>query len=124
MKQSAALIACAIAICANLALSATLVAPADGKALLVGTDTSKMRVLFRKLDDGAVLWTSPTSLGTNLTVEPGHHNLNVMCQFKSPGMTQFVPGDVVIDVEVGRTYDVTGRLDSHGKCNVTVSVRS
>ena len=122
MRLSSALLA--ITIGARLAIAATPIAPDAGKALLVGTDTSKMRVLFRKLDDGAILWTSPTSLGTNLTVEPGHHSLNVMCQFKSPGMTQIVPGDVAIDVEVGRTYDVAGSLDSHGKCNVTVSVRS
>jgi hypothetical protein len=119
-----ALIATATGICSGTS-PAVGASPQEGKALLIGTDTSKMRVLFRKLDDGAILWTSPTTLGTKLSAEPGHHNLNVMCEFKTPGETQMIAGNVAIDLVTGRVYDVAGALDQRSeKCNVTVTGRS
>jgi hypothetical protein len=83
MKRRVVLLVATIAITASFRAGSAPAVPEEGKVLLMGTDTSKMRVLFRKLDDGAVLWTSPTTLGAKLSVEAGHHNLSVMCEFKS-----------------------------------------
>src|SRR5215467_10219882 len=88
----------ALAVLASMSSRSAPPAPENGKALLLGTDTAKVRVLFRSLDGGPVLWTTSTSLGTKLSVDPGHHALNVMCEFKSPGMTRMTQGNADIDV--------------------------
>jgi hypothetical protein len=111
-----------LGISASLALKAAAPVPEDGKALLVGAESAKVRVLFRTLDDGPVLWTSPTSLGTKLSVAPGPHKVNVMCEFKGNGFTQMVPGNVSIDAAAGHIYDVSGALDAGARaCNVKAS---
>jgi hypothetical protein len=125
MKRGVLVLTGAFALVASLPSQGAPPAPEQGKALLLGTDTSKARVLFRKLDDGPILWASPTSLGTKLSADPGHHNINVMCEFKSSGVTRLVPGNVAIDVEAGQVYDVAGVLAADElKCNVTVSKHS
>jgi hypothetical protein len=128
MRRGVVLLCASIAIGTGIcseAAPAVAATPEAGKALLIGTDTSKVRVLFRKLDDGAILWTSPTTLGGKLSAEPGHHNLNVMCEFKTPGETQIIAGNVAVDLVAGRVYDVAGTLDQGAeKCNVTVTGRS
>lgn len=125
MKRLVPLLVGALTVFANSSLWAAPPAPEQGKALLLGTDTAAARILFRKIDDGPVLWVSPTSLGSKLSVDPGHHNLSVMCEFKSSGMSRLSPGNVSIDVEAGHVYDVVGSLDASGlKCIVTVSSHS
>src|SRR5450432_3125680 len=125
MRPVAVLLGALIATAAGGAFGAAPAGPEEGKSLLIGSDTAKMRVFFRKLDDGAILWTSPTSLGTHLSAAPGHHKLNVMCEFKSPGVTQMIAGDLAVDLEAGHVYDLTGTLDQGvRKCNVTITRRS
>jgi hypothetical protein len=125
MKARVSTLIGGIALIATLTSMAAPPAPEDGKALLLGTDTSKARVLFRKLDDGPLLWIAPMTLGTKLSLDPGHHTLNVMCQFNSYGMSRLVPGTIAIDVEAGHVYDVTGTLASGElKCDVAVSKHS
>lgn len=125
MKRAFSRWACAVTIfAANSVLCAPPPIPDEGKALLLGTDTAAARILFRKLDDGPILWVTPTSLGTKLSVEPGHHNLSVMCDFTSAGVSRLSPGNVAIDVEAAHVYDVVGSLDQSGlKCVVRVSSR-
>jgi len=117
-------LACALAVAASLPSSPAATVPDDGKALLIGTDTPTPRVLFRTLDDGPMLWASPGTLGSKLSVEPGHHRLHVTCQFTSEGNTLVTAGNVEFDVEVGHVYDVTAILDQSGqKCDVKVTRR-
>ncbi len=98
----------------------------DGKALFVATDTAITRVLFRSLDHHApILWISPNTLGTKLSVAPGHHHIEVVCEFKSSGRTLITTGNAEVDVEVGHVYDVAALLNPSGqKCDVTVTSRS
>jgi len=113
-----------LAVSANLPSSPAPTVPDDGKALLIGTDTSTMRVLFRTLDHGPVLWASPGILGSKLSVEPGHHRLHVTCQFTSTGNSLVTAGNVEFDVEGGNIYDVTAILDQSGqKCDVKITKR-
>jgi hypothetical protein len=113
-----------VAVVAGAPLRSTPIAAEAGKALLLGTDTSKVRVLFRTVDDGPLLWVAPTKLGTKVSLLPGHHELTVMCEFKSSGMTQLVAGRLSVDVEEGHIYTVAGALDgSARKCDVSISAR-
>ena len=99
--------------------------PEAGKALLLGAEKSRAHVLFRRLDDAPIIWASPTSVGSKLSVLPGHHELGVMCEFKSSGGKQFIPGNLSIDVEAGHVYEIEGSLEPDGRsCNLTVSKRS
>jgi hypothetical protein len=125
MKAGAFTLIGAVALMASLTSAAAPPVPENGKALLLGTDTSKTRVLFRKLDDGPLLWIAPMTLGTKLSLDPGHHTVSVMCEFESYGMNRLVPGTIAIDVEAGHVYDVTGKLASDElKCDVAVSKHS
>lgn len=99
--------------------------PETGRALLLGAETSRAHVLFRRLDDAPIIWASPTSLGSKLSVLPGHHELGVMCEFRSSGAKQSIPGNLPIDVEAGHVYEIAGSLERDGRsCNLTVSKRS
>jgi hypothetical protein len=125
MKPGVFTLCSAVVLMASHTSMAASPVPEEGKALLLGTDTSKARVLFRKLDDGPLLWTAPMTLGTKLSLDPGHHTLSVMCEFTSRGVNRLVPGTIAIDVEAGHVYDVTGTVASGElKCNVSVSNHS
>jgi hypothetical protein len=122
MKHSHLVLIGAFVLVASLPTQGAPPAAEPGKALLLGTDTAKARVLFRKIDDGPVLWHFRHSLGTKLSVDPGHHNLNVLCHFNSPGVILSVVGNVEIDVEAGQIYDVAGDLASDQQnCDVVFS---
>lgn len=99
--------------------------PEAGKALLLGAETSKAHVLFRRLDDSPIIWAAPTSLGSKLSVLPGHHELGVVCEIRSAGVTQSIPGNLSIDVEAGHVYEIGASLERDSRsCNLTVSKRS
>ena len=124
MKRIASTLLGATMACVLNAHSAPPV-PEAGKALIVGAGASRARILFRKLDDAPIIWATPGSADGELTVIPGHHELGVMCEFKSSGKTQWIPGSVPIDVEAGHVYEITGSLERDGRsCNLTVSKRS
>lgn len=90
-------------------------------AMLVGSDALGARVLIKNVDGGPTLWAQPGALGTRVTITPGHHKVTVMCQFG----THFVDGELTIDVQPGRTYDLTASAPEGGSgCNVTASSRS
>ena len=108
MNRCAVAVSVTLGLSMSLALQAATPVPEEGKALLLGADSSRTRVLFRTLDDGPVLWTSPTSLGTKLSVAPGSHKVNVMCEFKGNGYTQMVPGNVVVEAVAGHVYQISG----------------
>lgn len=96
-----------------------------GKALLQGAETRSLRVMIRTIDDGDILWVGTYQLGTSAFALPGKRKVNVMCEFRGSFMTSLNPGDITIDVEAGRVYDLTGTQSSDGKrCNVEVKVRT
>jgi hypothetical protein len=90
-------------------------------AMLVGADASGARVLIKSVDGGPTLWAQPGALGTRVTIAPGHHKVAVMCQFGA----HFVDGELTIDVQPGRTYDLTASApEGNNACNVTAASRS
>jgi hypothetical protein len=109
--------------------------PDRGKALVIGgkyfpweyngTYTPRIRVIFLKLDNAA----SPS--GTTLSLDPGHHTLEVRCEVADlrsppdPEGAQVLPSSAVFDVEADMTYDAIGRLNANGRfCFVAVHPRS
>jgi hypothetical protein len=92
-------------------------------SLLIGADTSTARVLIKSVDNGQTLWASPGALGSKVTITPGVHKVAVVCE--SEGSLHFAPGEVTIDVQPGRTYDLTGSVSpGSDRCNVSATVRS
>lgn len=105
-----------------LALCASISVPAfadDTQGLLKGADTKTHRVLIRTIDDGEILWVGTYQLGTEASTEPGTRNVNVMCEFIHDWGKEMTPGDVVIEVEAGKTYALEGKK-SGKKCDVSV----
>lgn len=115
-------------------------APEEGASVLVGADTPEVRVLIWRIDEGPVLLTTPTTLGTRASIRPGDHRVNVVCEFKdlvaAPPLLPsdlsndvrfgtLVGGDVSVEVGVDKVYDLRGALSKDGEsCDVSVSSRS
>lgn len=96
----------------------------SGKALVIGADTSSLRVMIRTIDDGEILWVGNYTLGTRALVQPGQRKINVMCEFRHSWGAELKPGNVTIDAVAGSTYDLSGSPSSDGKqCNVQVKAR-
>lgn len=92
-------------------------------SLLIGTDSSSARVLIKSVDNGPTLWASPGALATRASITPGHHKIDVVCEFR--GSLHFAAGDVTVDVVPGHTYDLVGSLAPGAtRCNVSASIRS
>ena len=94
------------------------------QAQLQGTDTSRFRVLIRKIDGGEVLWVGKFKLGTTAVVAPGQHTVEVMCEVHELSREQLRPGRVTLAVEAGRTYDLVGTPSVEGmSCNLEAKPR-
>lgn len=104
-----------------------------GKALLfgsyvpvipVGTDEGQgnwIRLTFLMLDGAAA------SSASELSMDPGHHSLNVRCDVGPRGSDQVeaLSGTAEIDVEADVAYDVYGDpTQSHRYCFVGLAKRS
>lgn len=118
-------------LCTLIALSASIVACASQgdtvhpppNSLLIGADTSNARVLIKSVDSGPTLWSAPGMLGSKVTIKPGVHKVEVVCQ--SEGSGHFVSGNVTIDVQPGHTYDLVGSIaPGTDVCNVSATSRS
>lgn len=136
----ASFVRCASQLSSTSSEQASRVVPKDGAALLVGADTAKVRVLIRRIDEGPVLWATPSTLGTRASILPGHHHVQVMCDFKNLVATPLVPselsnnevpldvirpGDLTLEASVGHVYDLLGTLSQDGdRCDVSISSRS
>ena len=115
-----ALVGGALAGCAS---QSTPVAREPATSLLIGSGNSGARVLIRRVDDGPTLWVSEGMLGSKVSIRPGHHKVEVMCQFAEAG-AMFAPGEFVIDVEPGHVYDLVGSLARNPtRCDVAVTRR-
>lgn len=95
------------------------------KAKLRGADTSSLKVMIRTIDDGEILWAGNYQLGTQAEVAPGQHKINVMCEFRYSWGTKLMPGNVTLDFEPGKTYDLVGAVSSDEKqCEIQADVRT
>ena len=104
------------------AAQATAARP-QATGLLIGANNSIARVLIKSVDNGPTLWALPGALGNKVTITPGLHKVEVMCEFQ--GSLHFAPGGLTIDVQPGRTYDlVASAAPGADRCNVLASVRS
>lgn len=100
----------------------TAVRPA-ANSMLIGVDNSNARVLIKRVDNGPILWAAPNALGSKVTITPGVHKVEVVCE--AGGSGHIVPGNVTIDVQPGRTYDLAGSVaPGTNECNVTATSRS
>jgi len=93
-------------------------------AKLQGTDTESLRVLIRQIDDGALLWVGKFKLGTTAVVVPGHHKIKVMCEFRQSWGTELKHGELTLEAESDRIYDLVGRRSQDGgKCDIEAKLR-
>src|SRR4029077_11202622 len=91
---------------------------------LQGTDTESLRVLIRQIDDGALLWVGKFKLGTTAVVVPGHHKIKVMCELRHSWGTELKHGELTLEAERDRIYDLVGRRSqSEGGCDIEAKVR-
>ncbi|WP_025565249.1 hypothetical protein [Psychromonas sp. SP041] len=51
------------------------------KGLLIGEDSSNVKVLIRQIDKGEILWTKNYQLGTTASIEIGTHTVSIICEF-------------------------------------------
>jgi hypothetical protein len=97
-------------------------APTVRNATLIGGDNAGMRVFIKRVDDGPILWAHPGALATRVTITPGQHRVSVMCEDGASG--GFLLGDISLDVQSGRTYDLAGSAQSGAKnCEVSATMR-
>ncbi len=95
-------------------------APAPRDATLIGGDNAGMHVLIKRVDDGEILWAHQGALGTRVTITAGQYRVGVMCE----GGAGFLPGELTIDVQPGRTYDLVASAAPGAKsCEVSATMR-
>lgn len=95
-------------------------APAPRDATLIGGDNAGMHVLIKRVDDGEILWAHQGALGTRITITAGQHRVGVMCE----GGAGILAGEVTIDVQPGRTYDLVASASPGAKsCEVSATMR-
>jgi len=101
--------------------SAPVSAPAQQAALLIGTESPAGRVLIKSVDNGPTLWASRGALGSKVTIRPGRHTIEVMCELEG----HFLSGEVTLDVQPGQVYELSGsQAPGASKCSVSARSRS
>ncbi|WP_345552578.1 hypothetical protein [Microbulbifer aestuariivivens] len=99
------------------------VSRAPGDALIIGEDSSSLKVMIRTIDGGEILWVGNYTLGTKASISPGEHNVNAMCEFKYSWGTKLLPGNITINAQPNTDYKITGRLSNDEKsCELSVSI--
>ena len=92
------------------------------EGLLVGEDSSNVKVMIRKIDEGEILWSGGYKLGTTSPIQTGKHSVSIMCEFTFSWGAKLLPGTLEIDVKAGTTYKISGKPSSDGeKCLVSKS---
>jgi hypothetical protein len=116
-----------VAVAAALTIGGVGPAHADdaGTAQLIGAASAGTRILIRKIDDGPILWDAPGKPATHASVAAGRHSVSVMCQVTKSGASMMVPGQLSLDAEAGRIYDVSGEVIANSlRCDVSAKPRS
>ena len=97
-------------------------ATSPDKGLLVGEDSSIVKVMIRKIDEGEILWAGGYKLGTTAPIAIGNHKVSIMCEFTFSWGKKLLPGNLDIDVKPGIIYKVTGKPSSdEEKCLVSIN---
>ncbi len=99
----------------------TSLEPELDEGLLIGEDSSDVKVMIRTIDQGQILWVGSYKLGTTAPISIGEHNVSIICEFTYPWGTKLVPGNLNIDVAPDTTYKIKGELSIDDKrCLVSI----
>ena len=82
--------------------------------LLAGERSDSVSVFVISIDDGQVLWVGKDRLGNTAAIAPGKHKVLIACAFTTSSGKQSRAGELLIEVEPGKTYDVSGELSADG----------
>jgi hypothetical protein len=86
----------------------------SGKGLLIGEDSSAVKVMIRQIDKGDILWEGNYKLGTTASIEVGNHTVSIMCEFSYSWGKKLSPGTLNIDIKPDTVYNVSGKLSPSG----------
>jgi hypothetical protein len=93
--------------------------------LLEGERSDSVSVFIISIDDGKVLWVGTNRLGNTAAIAPGRHNVLIACAFTTSSGKLSRGGELPIEVEPGKTYEVSGALSADGKkCDVRAKERA
>ncbi len=96
----------------------------DMVSILAGKNTKDLRVLIRNIDGGEVLWAKNYTLDTQASIQPGPHQVSVMCEFRHSWGNELLPGNVSLQVEANKTYVLSGIASTDGKTCVVAASQS
>jgi len=100
-------------------LATGLSKPPPGMGLLAGERSDSVSVFIISIDDDPVLWDGKDRLGNTAAIAPGKHKVLIACAFTTSSGKLSRGGELPIEVEPGKTYDVSGELSADGKkCDV------
>jgi hypothetical protein len=92
---------------------------------LVGERSDSVSVAIISIDDGPVLWVGEHRLGNTAAIAPGKHTVLIACAFPKSSGKPSRGDELLIEVEPGKTYDVSGELSADGKkCDVRAKERA
>ena len=102
MKHIALLIVAAF--CASCSTLPKQYAKSPTRSLVRGESTPNSNVLIRKVDDSDILWVRGYNLGNKVWLEPGTHEVFVMCVTNTSWGSVMGGTEVMVKVEPGAEY--------------------
>lgn len=102
MKQIALLIAATF--CVSCSTLPKQYAKSPTRSLVRGESTSNSKVLIRKVDDSDILWVRGYNLGNKVWLEPGTHEVSVMCVTNTSWGSVMGSTEVTVNVDSGAEY--------------------
>ena len=94
----------------------------DGRVLIQGGSKYGTKVLIRSIDDGDILFIHSYELGDRAWVDPGEHDISVMCNSSFPGGYTLAPGDITFEAKPNFDYTIRP-ASAHGesrRCSIEV----
>lgn len=79
------------------------------RSLVRGESTSNSKVLIRKVDDSDILWVRGYNLGNKIWLEPGTHEVSVMCVTNTSWGSVMGSTEVTVNVDSGAEYLIKSR---------------
>jgi len=118
MKHGVVAMVNLVALIAGSTMRAEDVAPSPTNAVLVGSVTPSVRVMWISVFDGHRTYAA----ATRITVPPGHYDLQVFCVFADLPPKKAILGEQTISVEAGHVYEIVAtRSENKKKCYVHLS---
>ncbi|MCB1583252.1 MAG: hypothetical protein R3E90_08085 [Marinicella sp.] len=110
-------------------ISATHLATADNntdKATVTSVSHGQTQKLltalrFRQVDAGPLLMNGDYEFPEQIELEPGRHEVRVMCEFTETNGYQILPGMIKFEAKAGKSYQLNG-LPSADKKSCEVSL--